>query len=384
MADDFFKQKREWSKYKDFILDYYLTPYLEKVKCLQKPICIVDCCAGPGKFDDGSDGSPLIIARHIKKLHDKRFNVKGLFLEKQRQFFNSLQVNLDLFSAYAEAKHIDFRGYLENIQLMARNSTIFLYVDPYGIKELPFYELSDIYRTIMEHNSSVEVLLNFNSPAFIRCGLVALKMNTQSFDTEEGEDEESFGSVEGMTTKQMDSIAGGDYWKDIVSDQSVSFLEKEKKITEFYMQKMNDYFPKVCNYPVQKKYGQLPKYRLIYGTRHEDGILLMNDIMYKAREQFLKHEFAEGFLFDTRPLEESKDMAVFAKRLYEIVEKNGPISRKKIKLIAMQQFFCCYNYSDYSKTVTKLLEGTEGMKLYSHSGKTRTNDDELLSTKPFT
>jgi len=384
MADDFFKQKREWSKYKDLILGYYLTPYLEKVKYLKKPILIIDCCAGPGLFDDGSDGSPMIIAKHVKTLYDKGVNIKGLFLEKKKKFFTKLQNNLRPFSAHTEAKHIDFRGYLENIQLMARNSTIFLYVDPYGIKELPFSELSDIYKTIMEHNSSVEILLNFNSPAFIRCGLVALKMDTQGFDIEEGQDEESFGGVEGMTTGQMDSIAGGDYWKDIVSDPSVPFLEKEKKITEFYMQQMNDYFPMVCNFPVQKKYGQLPKYRLIYGTRHGDGILLMNETMYKAREQFLKHEFAEGFLFDTRPLEESKDMAVFAKRFYEIVEENGPISRKKIKLIAMQQFFCGYNYSDYSKTVTKLLEGTEGMKLYSHSGKTRINDDELLSTKPFT
>jgi hypothetical protein len=59
---------------------------------------------------------------------------------------------------------------------------------------------------------------------------------------------------------------------------------------------MNDYFPMVCDFPVQKKYGQLPKYRLIYGTRHEDGMLLMNDTMYKARKQFLKQEFADGLL----------------------------------------------------------------------------------------
>jgi len=65
MSEDFFKHKKSWSKYKDFILDYYLTPYIAKVKMLKRPILIIDCCAGPGKFEDGEDGSPVISARHI-------------------------------------------------------------------------------------------------------------------------------------------------------------------------------------------------------------------------------------------------------------------------------------------------------------------------------
>lgn len=385
MSDNFFEKKRDWSKYKDFILDYYLTPYLEKVKNLRKPIVIVDCCAGPGRFDDGYDGSPLIITKHVKALHNRNIDIRGLFLEKRKKFFNRLQANIAQFSEYAEAKHIDYRGYLDNIRSMAANSTIFLYVDPYGIKELPFSELSDIYKAINKHNSSVEVLLNFNSPAFVRCSLVALKMDTKGFDLEAGDSffDETVFNVEGMTIDQMNVIAGGDYWKGIVSDSSLSFFEKEQKIVESYMKQMNEYFLMVCNYPVRQKYGQLPKYRLIYGTRHEDGILLMNNTMYKARDRFLKQEFADGLLFDVRPLEESKNMSLFTRRLLEIVGENEPISRKNLKLIAIREFFCCYDDSDYSRTVMKLLKGIEDMKLYSHSGKTRINDNELLSTTPF-
>ena len=32
--NDFFERKREWSKYKDFILGYYLEPYIPKVNKL--------------------------------------------------------------------------------------------------------------------------------------------------------------------------------------------------------------------------------------------------------------------------------------------------------------------------------------------------------------
>ena len=50
VTQDFFKAKRPWSKYKDFILGYYLEPYIPKVATLKKPILIVDCFAGCGRF----------------------------------------------------------------------------------------------------------------------------------------------------------------------------------------------------------------------------------------------------------------------------------------------------------------------------------------------
>ena len=50
---DFFDAKRDWSRYKDFILGYYLEPYIPKVNTLGKPILVVDCFAGRGEFGDG-------------------------------------------------------------------------------------------------------------------------------------------------------------------------------------------------------------------------------------------------------------------------------------------------------------------------------------------
>jgi three-Cys-motif partner protein len=386
VSEDFFREKKEWSKYKDFILDYYLTPYLEKVKCLKRPILLVDCCAGPGMFDDGSKGSPLIISEHIKVLYNRGVDVRGLFLEKKRRFYSELQSNLKSYEAFVEPKHRNFTNYLDDIKQSARTSTVFLYVDPYGIKELPFSDLAGIYGSIAKHNSSVEVLLNFNSPALVRCGLAALKMDTTGFDIDADDDSvsEILAAATAMTQAEVDAIAGGQYWRGIVSDSNISFVEKEEAISGAYAQQMNKYFPWVCSFPIQKRYGQLPKYRLIYGTRHQDGILLMNDTMYKARELFLDQEFAAGKLFDLRPPEELKNIPLFTNRLLEIVKENEPISRKDLKLKGMQEFFCRYNSGDYARAVFNLLKGFEGLRLYTHSGKTRINDNELLSTKPFT
>ena len=386
MTDSFFKEKKPWSKYKDFILDYYLTPYIAKVKNLKRPILLIDCCAGPGKFEDGEDGSPSIIARHIIESRQKGIDIKGMFLEKNKKYFKTLETLMKPHDIYIMVQLTDFIDYLANIAQIAISNTVFLYVDPYGIKELPFDQLAKIYEQINTSGASVEVLMNFNSAGFVRCGLVALKMESTLIDSEITEDfyDEPIANIQGMTPQQMDEIAGGDYWKDILEDPNLSFAEKEQNIASAYMSQMVKYYSKVCGFPIKEKYcHEVPKYRLIYGTRHPDGILLMNDIMYKAREQFLKTEFADDRLFDMRPLEEQKDTVNFTKRLYEIIKQEEPIARKGVKLIAMQDFFCRYNFGDYSKATTSLLKGFEGLRVFSKSGKTRINDEEFLSTKPF-
>jgi len=64
-TDNFFAKKRAWSQLKDEILACYLTPYLAKLIRTRKQIIIADCFAGKGRFDDGQDGSPIIIASAI-------------------------------------------------------------------------------------------------------------------------------------------------------------------------------------------------------------------------------------------------------------------------------------------------------------------------------
>lgn len=385
MADNFFEQKRPWSKYKDFILDYYLTPYIAKVQYLRRPILIVDCCAGPGRFEDETEGSPLIIAKHLEKWKEKGVRVKGIFLEENAKYFKQLENELDRYSDFAEPIQRDYTTYLGKIARMAKSHTVFLYVDPYGIKALPFTELAKIYGLIGKQGASIEVLMNFNSPALVRCGLAALKKEMQ-LDPEYTDEffEEPVSEFYGLIPEQVDSIAGGDYWRKILSDDSLDFIEQEKWITAYYKRQMTNYFRMVCSYPVKERYRHsIPKYRLIYGTRHPHGILLMNDAMYEARERFLSSEFADGRLFDTRPLEELKDFNRFAKKLYEIVKKHEPISREDLILNAMRWFFCHYKKSDYINTIRQLLEGAYGLKIYSNSGSKRINDKTLLSTKPF-
>lgn len=46
---------------KDSVLGAYLRPYLAKISRTRRAVRIADCFAGKGRFDDGRDGSPMII-----------------------------------------------------------------------------------------------------------------------------------------------------------------------------------------------------------------------------------------------------------------------------------------------------------------------------------
>jgi len=207
-SDDFFQSKKPWSPYKDMILEYYLKPYLSKVCSMGKSVVVFDCFAGPGRFEDGTDGSPLIIAKAIRQIAEKGKTVSAIFIEEKKRYFKLLQTTVKDYQDICHTKHESFEGSAKEIAKIGRNSNVFVYIDPYGIKSLRFDILAEIYANI-DKGSSIEVLLNFNAFALVRNGLAALKGNQQ--------DEKEVDLDNSMKMEDIDAIAGGDYWRDIVT-----------------------------------------------------------------------------------------------------------------------------------------------------------------------
>ena len=228
MTVDFFKAKRSWSRYKDLILGYYLDPYIPKVATLKKPILIVDCFAGCGRFADGEPGSPLIISSIIRKWRDKGINVAGEFIEADPSNFARLQESLTEDHDFAKTKHGTFDEHLPELAARAKQNTVFLYVDPYSVRGLVFVRMRSVYDQIRRASASVEVLLNFNVATFMRWGLAALKRHSDippEMDDPEA-DYQADDPNENVEMSTLDGIAGGDWWRAIASDSTRLFIEK--------------------------------------------------------------------------------------------------------------------------------------------------------------
>lgn len=283
-TENFFSKKRPWSLLKDEILRCYLVPYVSKILRTGNRVIIADCFAGKGQFDDGRPGSPIIIASIIENIlkQNPGADIEGVFIEKK--YFKNLEKNL---KGYECCKLLDgsFEERLENFLAKVHNTrkNIFLYVDPYGIKNL---DLQNFKRIAEKKFSSFELLMNFNSFGFLRegCRLLELRKFEIYDDSEEYELES------GNTVSRMNAIASGTYWQDILTKYNAGQLtmqDTEKHFVEEYDKRLRTVFKYVVNIPVKKKRNNLPKYRLFFGTNHPDGLLLMADKMSRTWHDFV-------------------------------------------------------------------------------------------------
>lgn len=384
MVRDFFEEKRDWSAYKDLILEYYLDPYIAKVAHLRKPILIVDCCAGRGKFADGKPGSPLIIAEAIKKWRSKDVNVNGLYIEDDAGNYGALRQNLAIADPEANIQLGKFEDFVQLLAQRASSETTFMYIDPYTVKGLIFEKMKMVFAQIHLSGASVEVLMNFNVGTFMRWALAALK---RIEDLPDAESELNFDYMaddpnESVEISTLNNIAGGDYWLRIAEDKSISFEQKLAEFASQYRKKLSSVFQFVCTYDVKSKYEhKVPKYLLVYGTRHPDGMELMSDGMCKAKKEFLGRQFNNvGQLFNMIPEKEDIDTDELRSWLRTIMAESPSLTRKALRLKALPQCFCRFTSSDVNRAIAELLKSG---KLFSSTGKTRISDEVKISSAPF-
>jgi three-Cys-motif partner protein len=294
---DFFKSKNSWSEIKDRLLGWYLTPYFQKVLMSRKPIYYVDCFAGQGKFDDGKPGSPIIAlqARDACLSKTNLENTKGkieiclIELNHAQQ----LSENIAAFNNNYGYPDVISGRYEEKIEYLLsgkKETNIFLYIDPYGIRALD-YGLFEKFNTYGFH--SIEILINFNSFGFFRDACRAMGVtyiNDKALI--DIDDLVEYAPTEINTSQQskelLSKIAGGDYWKDIVSMYNrgeINGYKAEQIFSTEYKQKLRQRYSYVLDIPVRLKAGHRPKYRMIHVCNHEDGCFLMAQNMQKRKDE---------------------------------------------------------------------------------------------------
>jgi three-Cys-motif partner protein len=204
--DPFFEKKRSWSKVKDEILSKYLDAYLRTVGDLHDPIVIVDGFSGPGIFGDDTDGSPRIIC-DVAKSNQRDVPLRCLFADVRSAHRAALQNSIgdEIRSGLAAAPLVDCASALDQALQRHANSTIFFYLDPYGIKDLEFDTLSRIFERM--NRRSTEVLMNFSFRAFMRL----------SGNWNYGDSASTISAkVKESKIETVNKVMGGDYWKDII------------------------------------------------------------------------------------------------------------------------------------------------------------------------
>jgi len=365
---DFFREKKPWSKYKDLILDYYLEPYLHKVKTLGKPILIVDCFAGPGKFGDGLLGSPLIISERLRPLYERGANVLGLYIEKDAELYNQLEANTRDSRVPVETRSGDFRDQVDEIVDLARHNTVFIYVDPIKPSDLFFDDLGSVYARL-KGGSSVETLINFMSAGFLRA-----VTGVQHLIAPDG-----VVQTDHEIVLRWNDVAGGEYWHEIAFTPSLSAGGRTDMLAQGYATELKRWFDFVIPFPIRAKYEQVPKYHMVFGSGHPDGIELMNTAMVKARRELVTSEFVVGRLFPDEPEREVIDPEEVKRIVIETSRQSGKTTWKMLRVYSTMNYPCMYNKTDFNRAIKGLIR--DG-RLASDCPGTKIQENALIWTLP--
>jgi three-Cys-motif partner protein len=159
------------SEVKVRLLGEYLTRYLSVIANLEynQKIRIYDLFCGNGRYDDGGEGSPLIIAKTIHAVYTSGV-IKGPFpkidcyfndLDKEkvanvRQEIGALKLDKNAFGNIGYSSN-DYQEEVKRLIALLptiKNEKVFIFIDPYGYKHIKARDIASLLK-----NKNAEVLL---------------------------------------------------------------------------------------------------------------------------------------------------------------------------------------------------------------------------------
>jgi len=330
---------------------------LEKVSHRPGRILVADCFAGQGRFDDGSPGSPMLIAEAIQSRFGDKAVAEARLVCIEKQYFKKLDAAINGFTfvtslngCYEER----MAHFLEKYS--PRGQNLFLYVDPYGIKSLRFEHFRDV---VKRGFGSVELMLNLNTFGFLREACRVLKGRELRAEDVTQDAPAYERDVEDSGT--LDAIIGGDYWRPLVEayfDGRMSFRQIEQQLGEGYCSQLRKVFRHVLAMPIKTSLSNIPKYRIVHGTNHPHGMILMADSMCKRWGQFREEQRnGQGVLFELDYATETPDSSPVAMRESILACARERRELADLLVCLIERFGVNYSISDYVSALKVLAGG---------------------------
>jgi three-Cys-motif partner protein len=283
---EFFHGKKAAAVLKHGILTRYVPPFVEKTgsTAANGRVVVLDGYSGPGEYEDGSPGSPLLM---VQSLARSRRTLDLLLVEQDRETFERLVEVLQRQGL--KLPHGPYHGRVEDrldeLLKVAAGAPLFAFLDPYGLG----ITFDDIVSKIFARPSgpgepATEVLLNFSADAVRRIGGLL-----ESGESAPGRDK---------TLARLDAVVGGDWWRDVYAAAGSPEAASEA-IAERYLHELCA-AAKTAGWvaEVRRAPGHQPIYSLVYLTRHRDGMALFGESLSLAQADWRKAVAESGTLDD--------------------------------------------------------------------------------------
>lgn len=368
---DYFQAKHPWSETKDDLLACYLTPFFTKVyRPSRNGILYIDAFAGAGLFADGSKGSPLTaLSKYfaIAKKNRSKTPIQFILSESNAESRKHLE------STFNEAKGAS--GYIKPPIIVSscedairraqqtsvcgggKPSTVFYYIDPFGVKDLRLDLLTN-----SPNMAHTEALVNFNSFGLFRVACAAMKVPL-SLPNEVELPEDDFNELTkaSVWVERLNACIGSGDWKEVVvryKAGKIDAWQAEHALSELFCNNARSYYKYVTNMPIKDmskrvNVGGLVKYRMIHMTNSPDGCVLMNDNMIKRN---LDRQCKQLGLFAVDVDGRNVETAVIAAKASDFVQHMPVHQNMKMGDIAATLISECGVF-DRSNTILKTYVG---------------------------
>ncbi|AKB85406.1 three-Cys-motif partner protein TcmP [Methanococcoides methylutens] len=243
------------TKAKHDILSEYLKAWYPILNSTNKKIVYIDGFAGPGEYEGGEAGSP-IIALHTAKDHSLKLKSEIVFwfIEEDEERCNHLKSILakeevpQNFTIHAECGSFDERltRALEDIENQGKHlAPTFAFIDPFGISDTPFSVVGKILK-----NKKCEVFINFMSGFLNR-----------------------FKDLD-MNEEHINNLFGTPAWQ-------AEATRTEQGFVEYYQQRLGTTAKYVRSFAMKNENNQVI-YRLVFGTNSYEGLKKMKAAMWNV------------------------------------------------------------------------------------------------------
>lgn len=297
MADTshFFDALRDHSEIKLRILDKFILPWRAKLgykvrRTGRSRLWYVDGFAGPGKYEDGREGSPVIGARHaLSSLREDRGYVFGCVnVELKRQRYEALEVETEQYRHAGVLIHNlngDFSELVpEILRVVGQDDPALLFIDPFGISPLKLDRLC----MLVSRPGETDLVLTLNTRSLDRLRAVTPHLISAALGTDRwmNPDEDLLSEVFGQLLWRETWKPGMDpvqqmRWRDVILYLLKENLKREGRFLD------------VVDYPIRAKATQAPNYHLLFASRHYDAYELLNDEVCSEEEVLSEATFAQ-------------------------------------------------------------------------------------------
>ncbi|QFU90933.1 three-Cys-motif partner protein TcmP [Amycolatopsis sp. YIM 10] len=279
-SQEFFRDRKAQAVFKHEILARYPVVFAAKAG-LGRPVVFLDGYAGRGEYEDGTEGSPVLLSKHAERVDSFR-TVTGIYVERNKADYLKLkEVMAKRGRPQDYVRGGDFRDLLPEILTIARGAALFAFLDPFGTA----LDRDQLVAQLLNGrgHAPTEVLLHVSISTVARMGGLLRKRRQEG---------KPLSPADQKTVDHANRFLGGTWWQKHF--EPVTDATDERRATEAALAVAAEYQAGIrrdahcmsLSMPIRHKPNQLPKYLLVLFTRHQDGLWWFADAVGKAGREW--------------------------------------------------------------------------------------------------